>query len=241
MATNVLFDFFTESIEQELLSDLVQEAIQISGHDCWYVPRTVENRDALFTEAEYHSFNSAYFLEFYVKTTSQMGGEGALLSKFNVELRDELVLTVAKKTFQEEVLDSRPDILRPREGDLVFIPMIGAMFTVTYVDKKAFFYQLGDLQAYDMTLELYEGTSAVFATGVPLIDAIYQPITVDVHSFALTTEDGFELHDDGEDWILLYQTAEDQIDNSQNVVIEDEADTIIDWTETDPFSEGGTF
>lgn len=222
--------------------DLVQESIQIHGHDCWYVPRTVINRDDLFTEAEYHSYDSAFYVDFYIKTTNQMGGEGAMLSKFGVTLRDELVLTVSKKTFQEEVLDVRPDILRPREGDLVFIPMIGSAFVIKYVDKKAFFYQLGDLQAYDLTLELYEGSSAVFNTGVPVIDALYQPITQDLLEMVLTTEDGFIISDERDGWALEWEDVDDQVgDDGQNLEVENEAEIYLDWSETDPFSTGGRF
>lgn len=239
MASNIFVDFYTESSEQDLLQDLVQEAVRFAGHDCWYLPRTVVNRDEIFTEPEYGTYDSAFLVDFYIKTTTQMGGEGALMSKFGFELRDELVLTISKKTFQEEILDERPDVLRPREGDLIFIPMIGSMFTIKYVDKKAFFYQLGDLQAYDLTMELYEGQSEVFNTGVPEIDAIYQPITRDINAYALTTEDGYEIHDEYSDWPIIWQADNDQIDISQNLVFEDKANKSIDWSETEPFSEHG--
>lgn len=241
MATNVLVNFFNADNEQDLLQSLTQEAIRFGGHDMWYVPRTVENRDAIFTEAEFASYNSAFSFEFYIKTTSQMGGEGAMLSKFNIEIRDELVVTVSKRTFQEEVLTTSPDILRPREGDLIYIPMIGSLFTIKYVDKRAFFYQLGDLQAYDLSLELYEASSAVFDTGVPEIDDFYQPITDDILQLALTTELGEMIVDETNSWPLVWQSIDDEIDISQNDELEDLADEIIVWTETDPFSEGGTY
>lgn len=241
MSSSVFFDFFTDSAEQDLLQDLVSEAIHVLGHDCWYVPRTVVDRDSLFTEAEYHEYLQAFSLEFFFKTTLQMGGEGALLAKFDVELRDELTLTVSKKTFQEEVLDKEPSFLRPREGDLIFIPMIGSLFTIKYVDKKAFFYQLGDLQAYDLSLELYEGSSAVFDTGVPAIDSLYKPITDDVNELVLLTEGGDHLVDERDRWEIVTVGIDDPVDISQNLVIEDEAEDVIDWSETDPFSTSGKF
>lgn len=238
MVSTVHFDFFTDPAEQDFLQDLVAEAVHVMGHDCWYVPRTVVDRDSLFTEAEYHSYDSAYLLEFYVKTTQHMGGEGAMLSKFGVELRDELTLTVSKRTFQEEVLDKAPHLLRPREGDLIYVPMIKALFTIKYVDKKAFFYQLGDLQAYDLSLELYEGGSAEFNTGVPVIDSTYTPITDEIDDLALHTEDGYALADERDGWEILWVGPDDQVDVTQNLAIEDEAETVIDWSERDPFSVG---
>lgn len=241
MSRSVHFDWYTRESEQDLLYDLVAEAVHVNGHDMFYVPRTVQNRDDVFSEAEWHEFNDAFMLEFYVKTTSQMGGEGALLSKFGVELRDEMVVTVAMKTFSEEVLTERPEFLRPREGDAIYVPMIGSLFTVKYVDKKAFFYQLGGLQAYDLSLELYEGSSAVFSTGVPEIDSVYSKITEDIYELALLTEDGHVLSDERDGWALVYETYDSHDDHSQNLEFEDTSETVIDWTEADPFSEGGKY
>lgn len=250
MVSSVFFNFHQDPEEQDLLMDLVAESIHVAGQDMWYVPRTIHNRDAVFSEGEFHSYDSAYMLEFMIKSTSQMGGEGALLSKFGVEVRDEMVLTVSKRTFQEEVSTENPDVTRPREGDLIFVPMIGGLFTIKYVDKKAFFYQLGDLQAYDLTLELYENTNADFNTGVPEIDSLYgndgnnytsetggfgSPDEV-LQNMTLTTEDGSMILDEHNGWVITLDNF-DRIDLSQNVDIEVIADALIDWTEIDPFSE----
>jgi hypothetical protein len=255
MVSSNYFNNYDDLDEQDLISELVAETVHNYGQDCWYVPRTVHNRDSIFTEGEYHSFNQAYLLEFYIKSSSQMGGEGALLSKFGVEVRDEMVLTVAKRTFQTEVLDVRPDLLRPREGDLVFVPMVKAAFTIKYVDKKAFFYQMGDLQAYDLTLELYENSGAEFDTGIEAIDSIYgnDGGAAGVQSggtgaadeildgITFMTENGLSLLDERDGWLMVLDDTRIKDDLSQNVEIEDEAEKILNWSETDPFSEGGKF
>jgi neck protein len=241
MGTSVFFDFYTDESEQNLLTDLVQESVHVMGTDMYYVPRTVVDRDALYTEAEYHTYDDAYSLEFFVKTIDQMGGEGALLSKFGVQLRDEMILTVSKRTFQEEVLDKDPSILRPREGDLVYVPFYGALFVIKFVDKKAFFYQLGDLQAYDLTIELYEGSSAEFNTGVAVIDQNYVKITDDLQVMEIRTEAGDALKDERDGWQIVAVRYDDPVDVSQNVAVEDEAEEVIDWSEADPFSTGGKY
>jgi len=243
MPVSVFFDFFTEDSEQQQLQEMVQEAISTFGHDVWYVPRTVVNRDLVFTEPEYATYDSAFLIAIYFKTQLQMGGEGALMSKFGFELRDELVVTMAKLEFKEEILDRRPDILRPREGDLMYIPMIGSLFTIKYVDKKAFFYQLGDLQAYDLSLELYEAQSEVFNTGVPEIDAYYKAATMDELVTSLFTEDGNELHDERTDWPFEIERFDDtpELSFDQSKIFETEADAEIDWSEADPFSEKGHY
>lgn len=239
MVRSVHFDWYTQQNEQDLLYDLVAEAVHVNGHDCWYVPRTVINRDEVFAEAEWHEYNDAFLLEFYVKSINQMGGEGAMLSKFGVQLKDEFVLTVAMKTFASEVLAEKPSFLRPREGDCVYVPMIGALFTIKYVDKKAFFYQLGSLQAWDLTLELYENVGSVFNTGVPEIDAVYEVRNDFMDEYALTTEAGAVLLDERDGWEIQYQTSDTWDDQSQNLDLENEAEEVIDWSETDPFSVGG--
>ncbi len=239
---NVHFDFFEDDEEQNLLSELVAESIEVNGHTCFYIPRTVINRDSILSEPEYARFESAYPINFYIKTTSHMGGEGALLSKFGVELRDELIVTVSMLTFSEEITTQRGDLIRPREGDLIFIPMIGSAFTVKYVDKKAFFYQLGGLQAWDLSLELYEDSTAVFHTGIDEIDSVYGHYTHDVFETALATENGIMLTEPGDGWILEWEDMDtNRTDLSQNVEIEEAADEVISWDETDPFSVGGNY
>lgn len=239
---NVHFDFFEEDIEQQLLSELVAESIEVNGHTCFYVPRTVVNRDDILSEPEFVRFESAYPINVFIKTTSHMGGEGALLSKFGVELRDELIVTVAMLTFADEITSQRGDIIRPREGDLIFIPMIGSAFTLKYVDKKAFFYQLGNLQAWDLSLELYEDANAVFRTGVAQIDSVYGKYTHDILETALATEDGFMLTEPGDRWVLEWENMDTPKDDlEQNVEIEAEADEVIEWNEKDPFSVGGDY
>ena len=240
MARNLHVDWFTRTEEQDLLYDLVAEATAFAGHDVYYCPRTVENRDSIFSEGEWHEFNDAFVIDAYFKTTSQMGGEGAMMSKFGVEIRDELVVTVSMKSFTSEVLTENPEYLRPREGDAIYVPMMGQLFTVKYVDKKAFFYQLGGLQAWDLSLELYESSSGRFNTGVPEIDDAYAPLTDDLVVSGLHDAEGYLLaHEDG--WYIELDSFKYDEDFSQNVDLEDEADEVIDWSEENPFSVGGRY
>ena len=46
-------------------------------------------------------------IEMYIKSVDGFEGEGDFLSKFNVEIRDEMVLTVSRRRFGEEISDSR--------------------------------------------------------------------------------------------------------------------------------------
>ena len=52
----------------------------------------------------YQSLSDAYELEMYIKNVEGFEGEGDFLSKFNVEIRDEITFTISKKRFTEELI-----------------------------------------------------------------------------------------------------------------------------------------
>ena len=49
MATNFYFKSLENTGEQNLLEDLIIEAIQIYGEDMYYIPRKITNYDKLYT------------------------------------------------------------------------------------------------------------------------------------------------------------------------------------------------
>jgi len=236
MPTKTYHNHFTSVMEQRLIEDLVTEAIREYGHDCFYLPRTVQNRDGVLKESEYDRFDSAYMLEFYVKTTQQFAGEGALLSKFGIETNYGIVVTVPRRSFVDEV-GSQEGLERPREGDLVFVPMTNAVYRVAFVDATGLFYPLGSLPVWDLNLELYESDGSIFNTGIPAVDDLFTPISEDILINAVKTEAG-DLITDQRGWVLILEERGDATDADQNAELEDEADDAIDWSEDDPFSEG---
>ena len=72
--------------EQLLHEDLIVEAMQIYGHDLYYMPRDLVNVDSVFKEDPVGSFNSSYKVEMYVENLDGFDGEGDLFSKFGVEI-----------------------------------------------------------------------------------------------------------------------------------------------------------
>ena len=66
MATNVYFQSGNtagRASEQKLVEDLVLESIRIYGHDVFYIPRTIVNRDSIFDEDALSEFKQAYPVE----------------------------------------------------------------------------------------------------------------------------------------------------------------------------------
>ena len=238
MATNFFFNNFAASGEQQLIESLVVESIKIYGHDTYYLPRTRVNTDNILGEDSYSQFNSFHLTDLYIKNVEGFQGQGDFLSKFNLEIRDQVTLTMARKTFGEDVgAYSGRD--RPLEGDIIFLPLNNKFFEIKFVEHEAIFYQLGSLQTYDLVCELFEFSNEQFNTGLDFIDANYDSRSTDLSDYNILTEDGlFMLTEDGFEMIVddFYLEEIDPI--SDNVQLQQEGDDILDFTEIDPFSEG---
>ena len=148
MPTNFYFNNFpTDQItsEQLLVEDLVIEAMQIHGMDVYYLPRTSgDSEDMLYGEDTLRRYTTAYSLEMYLENVTGMDGEGDFMSKFGLEIRDELTLLVSRRRFKYTTGAS--NLIRPREGDLIYIPLIQNFFEITFVEHEndqAMFYTLG--------------------------------------------------------------------------------------------------
>ena len=110
------------------------ESIRMYGHDVYYLPRTRINDDVIRGEDTYSKFESHHFVEMYIKNVEGFAGQGDFLSKFNLEIRDQVIFSVAQKVFSQEV-GSYISIPRPREGDLIFFPLNNKCFQIKYVNK----------------------------------------------------------------------------------------------------------
>lgn len=174
MATNFYFNNYDSSQEQTLIEDLIIESIKIYGLDVYYIPRTVVDVDAIFRESDISQYNDAVLLEMYVKNVDGFAGEGDFLSKFGLEIRDEITLSLAKRVYEDEVFhrgfgDASG---RPAEGDLIYLPLNQKLFQIKFVEHEAVFYQMGKLQTYDLVCELFEYSDETIDTDIKLIDDI---------------------------------------------------------------------
>ena len=243
--TNLYFNNYAFNGEQNLIENLIIESIKIYGIEVFYMPRTLVAEDTLFGEDVLSKFEEAYPVEMYIKSVDGFQGDGDFLSKFGLEIRDEMVLTVSRRRFGEEVnyLDSTEEAGRPVEGDLIFFPLNGKIFEVKFVEHEAIFYQMGSLQTYDLTLELFEYSHERIDTGISQIDAIEDDYSGDKGYFELLLEDGSRLvFEDGSAIIQDGYRIEDT-DNQANNEFFGASTNIdfIDFSEINPFSEGGTW
>ena len=144
MATNPFFYEDRSVCEQNLVEDIIIEFIQISGLDCYFIKKTFNSIDKILGEDNLIAFNDSYLIELYPETTTY-GGEGEFVSKFGIEIKNKLTLTVAMKRFREIVKDERP-----HEGDLIWIPMTKNFFEIIYVNDNNPFFTLGSNFTFQM-------------------------------------------------------------------------------------------
>lgn len=236
---NLFFNNFENSMEQDLIESLIVESIGIYGHSLYYVPRTIVAKDDIYGEDPLSEYNSAYFTDVYIRNYDSYEGDGTFLSKFNLEIRDQVTLTMARRTFLSEI-GSYENLIRPREGDLIYSPMMKRMFVIKYVNNTSVFYQMGSLQTWDLVCEVFEYSNERFNTGVEEIDSIEERFSFDINQFALGTDVG-DLITDANGYPIIASTFDndEQLADvlSDNDEIVEESNNVIDWSDRDPFSE----
>ena len=239
--TNFYFNNFGASNEQTVLDDLVVESIKVHGLDMWYMPRTTDTKDEIFTESPISSFNSAYMVPIYIEAVDGFSGDGNFLSRFGLEIRDQMTFTIAVKTFQDDVVAEENDIIltRPREGDLIWFPLPQRLFQIMFVEKFKPFYQLGSLHTWTMRCEFFEYSSEHFNTGITEIDALERKYTADMLQWSVRNEDNdYMITEANNIWMdeAWNVTSPEPWTDNQN--IQDESDVFVDFSSNDIFSEG---
>ena len=284
MATNVYFNNFSYPNEQDLVEDLTIESIKVYGHNVKYIPKNIQEIDNLFGEDKLIKYDVAADVEMYVKNVEGFEGEGDFMSKFGLQINDQLTLTVARKRFdqikteklveetgynylQESANTDAPSrqflsntaasntesiILetgttgvngyqitseRPQEGDLVFFPLVNKLFEIKFVEHEQIFYQTGRLQTYDLRCELFKYSSERIRTGNTEIDSIEtkQSLSTLAYQFKLEDDTMLLIEDGGS--LLQEFTIETTDRGANNSFFEFEGESIIDFSEGNPFSE----
>ena len=271
--------------EKNLYSDLVKEAIQIFGHDVYYIDRTTVATDNVLGEDSLSTFTSQVPIEMYVENAEGgYEGEKELMSQFGLENRNELTLVVHKERFQDltkqlqietgtdttggsillesatidqsdnfselETITTGSDFYiltetdavstdRPLEGDLVYHPILGKIFEVSFVDHDEPFHQLDNNPIYKLKCKSYEYSSDALDTGILDIDNIETDESKNTRDFQFTLEQSTAQNEEiniqharSNFGLLLEETDGDNIigeDDStsigENIILENDADT----------------
>ena len=181
MALNPFFLQGSQS-EQRLTQDLINEHLKIFGVEVTYIPRKFVRKQTIIKEVQSSAFDDNFLLEAYVNTFEGYGGQGDIMTKFGVSLRDELTVTISKERFEDFIspfLEADEDYelaSRPREGDIIFFPLGARLFEVKFVEHEDPFYQLGKNYVYQLKCELFEYEDEVIDTGIDIIDSQVEDI-----------------------------------------------------------------
>ena len=230
--------------EQRLVEDLVLESLKIYGHDIYYMPRTLVNKDTIFDEDELSRFTQAYPLEMYLDNVNGYEGQGDIFTRFGLEVRDQATFVLAKRRWEDLVLTSGgtfTQTTRPSEGDLLYMPKTKSIFEIKYVDFQNPFYQAGQIYVFRLVCELFEYSSEDIDTGIAEIDAIETKYSQDMLEYQFKLESGDLLlkEDTGSLITEAYQTTvSEPIDNADfdNLIT---LEGILDFSESNPFGEIG--
>jgi hypothetical protein len=94
---------------------------------------------------------------------------------------------------------------------------------------------------YDLVCEVFEYSSERLNTGIAAIDSIEKTKSIALETYGLLTTDGFVItNQDGYQIIQSGYDFETQAGDAfeDNTEFELEGDSILDWSQVDPFSEG---
>ena len=162
--------------EQNLVQDLVDEQIKLFGSDIYYLPKTIL-ADNTLDEVRYTKYQDQFQIEMFLVNVMGFGDNAEFVSKFGLQITDEIIFRVSTKRWEEEVTEHSMSAKltvpeRPNEGDLLYYPLTQNLYEIKYVGKEEPFFQFGKIQFYAITAELYQVGSDDLATGIAEIDAI---------------------------------------------------------------------
>ena len=292
MAVNSAFhtsNLHSLATERSLYQNLVKEAIQIYGHDVYYVNRETVALDNVLGEDALSKYTNAEPIEMYVEDGAGFGGDKEIIAQFGLENRNEITFVVSKERFQEmdsqinleegggsialedgsiDQTDSSSNLTtltgnyyilqdiattdadRPQEGDLVYHPVFEKMFEINFVDHDEPFYQLDNNPVYKLRCKQFEYASEVIDTGIATIDAIEGDLSTDSRQYQITLENevgSIQLENSADTGGASFIITEDYIvgdydtdKTSQNELFDQLDDTVLDFSESNPFGDVGS-
>ena len=157
MAVNSAFhtsNLHSLATERNLYQNLIKEAIQIYGHDVYYINRDTIALDSVLGEDSLSKFTKQTPIEMYVEDSEGFGGDKEIISTFGLENRNEITFVVSKERFQE--MDSQITIESGTDttgGGILLetasIDQAGNSSTLTSVQGDSNFYVLQDTTSTD--------------------------------------------------------------------------------------------
>lgn len=175
MATSHYFRNYagTASNQSRLYEDIIAESIRMMGHDVFYMPReNWDDTDTLFGENVESKFERAYQIDMYIANVNGWEGQGEFFSKFGLEIRQGVNFIISRRTFDKYIPSTIA--IRPREGDLIYVPIMKQIFEIKFVEEELLFFTLGKKEPYiyELRCEVFRYSNEKMDTGVDIIDQI---------------------------------------------------------------------
>ena len=174
----MLNPFFIQgtSGEQNLVQDLINEQLRMYGVEVYYLPRSFLSTNTVIEEVIESSFENAYPIEAYVQNYEGYDDDSTLLSKFGIQSTQEMTFIISKERYENYIApltDGRANLKltsRPKEGDIIYMPLGDRMFEIKFVEHEKPFYQLQKNYVYELRCELFRYEDEVIDTGIEEID-----------------------------------------------------------------------
>jgi hypothetical protein len=232
---NPHFNNYSHQPTQDVYQDLIVQSIQMYGSQVYYIPRNINNSDKIYETDDQSSYTNAIPTVVYVESVDGFSGQQDIFTKFGLEIRDQVNLSMARKTF-ERTVQLATNRERPYEGDIIYFALNQKCFQIKIVNNKEIFYPLGTLPLYRMTLELFEYSDEIFNTGIPEIDILQQRASLNILDYAITNDSGSNITTEDNNPITIETYDPQNIDPiTDSDSLQANANPIIVTTETNPF------
>jgi hypothetical protein len=178
----------------------------------------------------------------YLENVDGFGGDGELLTKFGLEIRDTATFIVSRRRWENVIGQFGDTVLtnRPAEGDVIYFPLTKSFFEIKKVETKDPFFQVGQLYVFKLYCELMQYSSERFNTGIDEIDDLTTELGQDIQNYEILLENNYK-------FLLEYETLSVVIrEEYETVDIDKAADNeyfdqgindILDFTDRNPFGE----
>ncbi len=165
---NQYFNFYNNNQEFDLYNKMSDEAIEMFGIQCLYMPRSVRKTDMLFGEdsGSYFTSDTSFEITMYLEDPLSFG-EDELYTKFGLSVNNRCTLFVQQDRIRNLIGDE------PFFGDLIYIPMFNRLFEVTNPEEKTSFFLFGRLMTYAIKATLIQYNQEKIEVGIDEIDNLY--------------------------------------------------------------------
>jgi hypothetical protein len=232
---NPFFNRYNFQPEQELYQDLLCQAVQMAGIEIYYIPRNIVNFDKIYETDDQSSYTNAIETICYLESIDGFGGQKDIFSKFGLEIRDQITVTIPKRIF-DRTIKPISNSERPDEGDLIYFKLNQKCFQVKFTNNKEIFYPLGVLPLYRLTCELFEYSNETFNTEISEIDSIQTLSSLNILDNVVQSDEGSILTDENGNRITLESY---DVQNIDIITDEDTLNTdvipLVSTSESNPF------